>query len=215
MPRGTVVRLDSPEGNCANCDRSDPRCEDPISHEPLGRPVYRTPQGSCYNRDTLQRWFQTMPSDPLTRKVLYPHPDFAPRPGLARAPRSRDVHAAIAQYPADGVALVLPVIPEYYSARGDDELLLSSIVRSVPPLVDLDNARVYTDVSSFAEAVRLLDIPRVTVVKFTPRSLHAAERWFREYGVAYQALETDRSYNLDTSSPEQSIELESDLGALF
>ena len=178
--------------------------------------MYRTPQGSCYNRDTLEQWFQTMPSDPLTRQALEPHPDFASRPRRARAPRSTDVYAAIAQDADAGVALVLPVIPEYYSTRSDAELMFPSVVRSVAGLVAIDDdPRVYSDLHNFAEAVRLLDIHEVALVKFTRESLAEARDWFRTYGSAYQALDVDRSHVRDTFTEQDIQDMVGELRELF
>jgi len=49
---------------------------DLISGDPLIPPVYKTPQGTCYSRESLQGWLRTSRTDPLTRASLIPHEDF-------------------------------------------------------------------------------------------------------------------------------------------
>ena len=61
---------------CSNCSPEDPRCEDPVSLKPLQETVYQTPQGTCYNLDSLAETLRINGRDPLTREELEMHPDF-------------------------------------------------------------------------------------------------------------------------------------------
>lgn len=195
---GQITRVEAPLWKkCSNCNEDDTRCQDPVSFDKLNETVYKLPlTGTCYNKDTLERWFarkDTHPEVPSLR--LEPHSDFEP-PFVVGEDEGV---ALVATTEEEDITLAYVVkIPEYVE-EGYQELVEESMARSAAVNLLGYYDEVIND-DNFAEFMRSLhdyNIQTVNVLVFGKEEIDTAVEFSYYYGVSTSNMEPIRESVMD------------------